>query len=195
VIERFDLREIPAQPWKNGAGLTREIARGGLDAANFDWRLSVADVDRDAPFSAFSGVDRCIVLLRGAGMRLASSDGSIDHHLTEPLAPFHFSGDLPLAATLAAGPSRDFNVMTRRGHLRADVVCHRREATLQEASITFALCTEGEWLVETGDGSQRLEPMQGLLCREPVARTRVWPAFAHATSSLLVVRLCRDRAS
>jgi uncharacterized protein len=194
VIERFDLRDIPAQPWKNGAGLTREIARGGLDAANFDWRLSVAEVDRDAPFSAFPGVDRCIVLLRGAGMRLASADGGIDHRLTEPLATFHFSGDLPLAATLVAGPSSDFNVMTRRGHLRADVVCHRGEATLHDASITFALCTEGEWLAETEDGPQRLEPMQGLLWREPAARTKLWPAFAHAISSLLVVRLCHDPA-
>ncbi|HEY9239438.1 MAG TPA: HutD family protein, partial [Burkholderiaceae bacterium] len=49
---RIDLREIAPQAWKNGAGLTREIAFGGPGAADFDWRISVAEVARDAPFSA-----------------------------------------------------------------------------------------------------------------------------------------------
>ena len=82
---RFDLRGIAPQPWKNGAGLTREIAFGGASAADFDWRLSVAEVVRDAPFSAFPGIDRCITLLRGAGMHLRAVDGSMDHALTTPL--------------------------------------------------------------------------------------------------------------
>jgi hypothetical protein len=195
VIERFDLRELPAQPWKNGAGLTREIARGGADPVEFDWRLSVAEVDRDAPFSAFPGVDRCIVLLHGGGMRLASTDGSVDHRLVEPLAPFHFSGDLTLAATLAGGASADFNVMTRRGRLRADVSCHHGDTVLRDAAVAFVLCAEGEWLVESEGEPQRLEPMQCLLWRAPVERIKAWPAFAPPVSSLLVVRMCHDPAS
>ena len=81
VPERFDLRQIAPQPWKNGAGLTREIAvaRNAATECGFDWRLSVAEVARDAPFSAFPGVDRCIVLLRGAGLQLgADADADAD---------------------------------------------------------------------------------------------------------------------
>jgi len=82
----IDLRETTVQPWKNGAGLTREIAVGPVDAnfADFDWRISVAEIARDAPFSAFPGIDRCIVLLQGRGMQLRSEDGAIDMRLNTP---------------------------------------------------------------------------------------------------------------
>jgi environmental stress-induced protein Ves len=68
AAQRLDLRTLPPQRWKNGAGTTREIAvePAGAGTDDFDWRLSLAEVDRDAPFSAFPGVDRCIVLLRGS---------------------------------------------------------------------------------------------------------------------------------
>jgi uncharacterized protein len=116
AAERFDLRDIAPQPWKNGAGLTREIAVGprGASATDFDWRVSVAEVERAAPFSVFPGIDRCIVLLAGAGLHLRSDDHPLDHRLDVPCTPFHFSGDVPLLATLIGGPSRDLNVPTRR---------------------------------------------------------------------------------
>jgi environmental stress-induced protein Ves len=192
-VERFEVGAIAAQPWKNGAGLTREIARGGPHGADFDWRISLAEVERDAPFSAFPGIDRCIALLRGAGMNLKSADGSIDHRLTDPLVPFHFSGDIPLDATLAGGPSSDFNVMTRRGHLRSEISCHREASTLRGARVTLLLCVEGEWIVETDEEPQRLEPLQALLWREPLTSVKAWPALAGTPSSILLVRLCHDR--
>ena len=188
--ERFDVRAIAPQHWKNGAGLTREIAFAGADAASFDWRLSVAEVEHDAPFSAFPGVDRCIVLLSGGGMRLRSPDGAIDHALTEPLAPFRFSGDVALAATLAGGPSRDFNVMTRRGVFRGEVQCTHAATNIDGADAAFLLGVAGAWDV-AGDPSLTVQPMHGLLWREPVAPLRIVPRSESA--SLLVVRLCHDR--
>ena len=193
-IERFDLRDIAAQPWKNGAGVTREIARGGIDAEQFDWRISLADVDRDAPFSAFPGIDRCIVLLQGSGMVLKSTDGSIDHALVGRLQPFHFAGDVPLDARLVDGPSRDFNVMVRRGVLRSEVACVTREAPIDPAHITLLMAVDGEWVVESEGEPQRLEPSQALLWREPPTSIKAWPAFLRTASSLLVVRLCHDAA-
>jgi len=190
-VERFDLRAIAPQPWKNGAGLTREIAFGGASRADFDWRLSVAEVERDAPFSAFPGIDRCIVLLRGAGMRLRSPDGRIDHALTERLAPFAFSGDIPLAATLAGGASSDFNVMTRRGVFRSELSCHRAAAELPGADVTLLLCCDGEWAVGTRAAPLSLGPMQALLWRAPIAAIAVAPIGNSAT--LLQLRLCHDR--
>ncbi len=44
----------------------------GAALDEFLWRVSIADVERDGPFSRFPGIDRTIVLLEGAGMRLRS---------------------------------------------------------------------------------------------------------------------------
>lgn len=191
--ERFDLRHITPQPWKNGAGVTREIAVGskGAGAGDFDWRFSLAEVERDAPFSAFPGVDRCIVLLQGAGMRLRSAGGELDHRLDQPLVPFHFSGDTPLSATLFDGPSSDFNVMTRRGAWTADVTVQRSAFEPASADVTLLLCSEGEWLVPDG-AAKTLGPMQALMWRAPPPRIGVSP---QPNSTLLLVRLCHDRSS
>ena len=84
ICERIDLRLIAPQPWKDGAGMTREIAVGGADAENFDWRISVAALTGDAPFSAYPGIDRCITLLHGAGMaRPLRCDRARAHRLHE----------------------------------------------------------------------------------------------------------------
>jgi uncharacterized protein len=188
--ERIDLRTIAPQPWKNGAGLTREIAFGGASSSSFDWRISLAEVERDAPFSAFAGVDRCIVLLRGAGMQLRSSDGAILHALTTPLAPFRFPGDVALDAALVDGPSSDFNVMTRRGICRSEVSCERHAVTLNGGDSTLLFCCAGEWSI-AADRATTLSPMQALLWREPIGALRVEPIGDAA--ALLVVRLCHDR--
>jgi environmental stress-induced protein Ves len=185
--ERIDLRHIAQQPWKNGAGLTREIAFGGASAADFDWRLSVAEVDRDAPFSHLPGVDRCITLLTGPGMRLRSSDGSVDHRLTAALAPFHFSGDVALNATLVRGACSDFNVMTRRGRFRSEVEVHRTAASLSPGDVTLLLSVSGRWLA----GADAIDPLQGLLWRAPLRALDIRPTAADA--ALLHVRLCHDR--
>jgi uncharacterized protein len=189
--ERFDLRRIEPQPWKNGAGITREIALGpkGAGVSDFDWRFSLAEVERDAPFSAFPGIDRCIVLLRGAGMRLRADGGELDQRLDQPLARFHFNGDTPLFATLIDGPSSDFNVMTRRGAWSADVTTHRSAFEPATADVTLLLCSEGEWLV-SGTSFETLGPMQALLWRGRPPHIDVTPQRAGA---LLLVRLCHDR--
>ena len=68
LVRRADLTP---RPWKNGGGVTREIAahppEAGLDG--FDWRLSMADVASDGPFSAFPGIDRTLTVIEGAGAR------------------------------------------------------------------------------------------------------------------------------
>lgn len=114
TFNNYKLIPAQAQPrvrWKNGAGWTTEIAVHPA-TGEFDWRLSVAEVDADCEFSSFPGIDRTILALSGPGFDLF-----IDHHdpvHLRPGAPPHaFSGDLPARCTVA-GPSRDFNVMTRR---------------------------------------------------------------------------------
>ncbi|MGN6738897.1 HutD/Ves family protein [Dyella sp.] len=110
--------ELVPVPWRNGQGVTRElaIAPPGADTDDFLWRVSLADVVGPAPFSLFPGVDRSIVLIDGAGFRM-TLDGTQEHDLTTPCVPFAFPGEAAVAVALAGGPTRDFNLMLRRGRV------------------------------------------------------------------------------
>src|SRR5665213_3118440 len=101
-IVSFEREQLASTPWKNGGGRTREIVRlpNGSALDSFDWRASIADITADGPFSTFGGFDRVIVLLSGAGARLRSSDGAIDHRLDEPLIPCAFAGESAIEASL-----------------------------------------------------------------------------------------------
>ena len=98
-------------PWKNGGGVTREIVclPPGAGMNDFDWRVSIAHIASDGPFSAFPGIDRVITLLSGGGVHLLGDDGQVDHPLDTPLAPFAFAGEAAIHAHLLAGDCHDFN--------------------------------------------------------------------------------------
>lgn len=144
------LHDCPARPWKNGQGRTRELAvePAGAGMDDFLWRVSVAEVDSAAPFSAFPGIDRTIVLLEGAGFLMALDDGRT-HALTEPYVPFEFAGEATVAVTLAGGATRDFNLMVRRGraHGRVGVWRQPDDARL-EAQTVLLYCARGRLEVD-----------------------------------------------
>ena len=56
-------------PWKNGGGVTHEIAKSEEDGA-WLWRLSIAEVATDGPFSAFLGLSRILTVIEGEGLQL-----------------------------------------------------------------------------------------------------------------------------
>lgn len=124
-------------PWRNGAGTTVELAAdppGGLSAGGgFLWRLSLAEVRRDGPFSLFPGVDRTLMLAEGGGLTLdlAPADGLPGQtlRLDGPLAPVRFPGDRPVSCRLACGPVRAFNLMVDRARARADLCLLRGRGT------------------------------------------------------------------
>jgi uncharacterized protein len=143
-----------ARPWKNGGGTTRDIALSpsGASLDTFDWRLSLAQVDRDGPFSRFDNVDRTLVLLSGA-MTLHENDRRIDLVRNDP---FTFEGERAIEATVAGGSTLDFNVMTRRGRAshtarcetfskRADVEM-RTGSTVVLFALEYGLIVDGEQL-------------------------------------------------
>src|SRR5690606_22105518 len=83
-------------PWRSGLGWTREIHAQRPDpGGDWTWRLSIAEIERDAPFSAFPGVDRELVLLRGNGRRLRFDDGE-SCLLEPPHGRLRFAGERPL---------------------------------------------------------------------------------------------------
>ena len=98
ILRADELRPVP---WRNGQGVTRQIAAmpPGADADDLLWRVSLADVVGPAPFSRFPGVDRVIVLLDGAGFRMTLDDTQV-HELTVPCAPFAFPGEAAVAVAL-----------------------------------------------------------------------------------------------
>ncbi len=118
ILTPADYRRMP---WKNGGGSTTEIAThpAGAGFNAFDWRVSVADVACDGPFSRFPGIDRILVLLSGSGIRLTGDGHEVD--LRGGLEPYAFSGDDAIEGRLVAGPVRDFNLMLRRGRARGTV--------------------------------------------------------------------------
>lgn len=96
--------------WKNGAGSTLEIATAHDQPPG--WRISLASIDRDAPFSEFAGYDRTLTVVQGAGVLLYFDGGS--KATAGTLRPFAFPGERRVLATLLKGPTQAFNVMTQR---------------------------------------------------------------------------------
>jgi uncharacterized protein len=106
-------RDYQRMPWRNGGGTTTEIWKQASPAGEMLWRLSIADVASDGPFSEFPGIDRWIMVIQGKGMELQIA-GLGTKRLDRPFAPLFFSGDAKTDCTLIDGPIRDFNFMIAR---------------------------------------------------------------------------------
>lgn len=111
----------PATPWKNGGGVTREVCAWppGAGFDDFHWRVSMAEVRADGPFSLFPGVDRILAVLEGRLALDVEGRGTIE--LGAGSMPACFPGDTPTVGRVLAGPVTDLNVMARRGAVEADL--------------------------------------------------------------------------
>ena len=117
-------RVIPAneyrrERWRNNAGWTRQIV-AEPEGDEWAWRMSIAEIEQDAPFSRFEGVDREIVLLSGNGVRLHFDDGAM-HALEPPHGRWRFAGEAGVSGELIDGPTQDFNLMWRRDAITAQL--------------------------------------------------------------------------
>jgi environmental stress-induced protein Ves len=113
IIRYADLRP---QPWRNGGGVTRELASHPLAASAqdgvWDWRVSIADVTKAGDFSAFPGMERVLTVIDGELLLLTVDGGE---HPLEKYRPFRFSGEAATSSALPTGDIRDLNVITRTG--------------------------------------------------------------------------------
>lgn len=114
------LTDVVASPWRNGGGVTRELAVWPAPGA-WHWRMSVAEVDRSGPFSRFEGIERWLAVVQGAGVQLdvgvgphAVEAAPTSRTLTVADAPFYFDGDAATDCHLRDGPSQNFNLMVRK---------------------------------------------------------------------------------
>jgi environmental stress-induced protein Ves len=116
------LADVPPTPWRNGGGVTRELL-AAPGAGGWSWRISVAEVGADGPFSAFEGVERWFAVLDGAGVEL-EVDG--DHHRLRPGdTALQFDGGATTHCRLIDGPTRDLNLMLRGARGGLQPVHHR----------------------------------------------------------------------
>ncbi len=106
----MELADVAPQPWRNGGGLTRELL-AWPNAADWQLRLSVADIERDGPFSAFPGVQRWFCVLQGEGVELDFNGQRCTLRAGD--APLAFDGAAAPGCRLLAGPTRDLNLMWR----------------------------------------------------------------------------------
>lgn len=184
TVHRFRRDDLAAQPWKNGGGVTREILSWppGSTVSHFDWRISIAHIASCGPFSVFPGVDRVITLLEGAGVVLTATDGSVNHHLSQPLQPFAFKGELPIQADLLGQDCHDFNVMTRRSACSASVQVLSSSTQLPSESHGLLLAQCGQW----GANGHTLAAGEGLWWHDA---PHAWTLTAQSEEAALIAVL------
>jgi len=164
--------------WKNGGGWTTELAASASagDGGDFDWRISIAEIESDGAFSAFPGYDRSIALLEGPGMEL-QFDADEPVRLDQRLRFVRFAGEAKAFGRLLGGAVRDFNVIVRRDALRAEVL-HRPlvgpMVFLPEAATTWFVYLVGGQAALKDVAGMHLEAGESLLLQPgDAARTRV----------------------
>jgi uncharacterized protein len=118
-MEIIRFAELKPEPWRNGGGVTRELAShpkaaSAQDGA-WDWRVSIADVGSAGDFSTFPGMERVITVIDGE-LLLLTVDG--EEHPLEKYRPFRFSGEAASASALPTGDIRDLNVIARAGEFK-----------------------------------------------------------------------------
>jgi environmental stress-induced protein Ves len=181
IFERA-VRLLPAEghvrmPWRNGGGETVEIAseppQAGLTA--FDWRVSIAQVARDGPFSRFPGVARTLVLLDGAGLRL---DGANVHHtLANRHAVLTLRGDDAVECSLLEGAVRIFNVMVRSPRPATVAIVTDSDVDVAADGLAIGYAARGTLAVTARAGRLVVKPGD---------------AFIHATGMPFTVRPIGD---
>lgn len=122
--------QFVTSPWKNGGGLTHEIA---TDAPDWGWRLSIAEVASDGPFSRFDGRARILTVIAGAGLDLHHAGGVI---AARPMVPVAFSGDMAIDCRRVAGLVQDFNVIY-------DPLRFRAAVQIMQGAVDFGASTLG----------------------------------------------------
>lgn len=162
-LRLLNISSLPEQAWKNGGGTTREVlchpAKAGYES--FDWRISLAHVQTSGDFSRFPGIDRHIMLIEGDSMALTQGEQT---QVLHPFKPYAFAGEDPIACLLAQGPTRDLNLMLRRGRAQGSLQAWRGRsaATTLAAGTHFLYAPQGGYRLQTDSQSWTLEAQQAL---------------------------------
>jgi environmental stress-induced protein Ves len=154
-----------AIPWKNGGGVTREVAvhpkGSGFDT--LDWRVSIAQVRSAGPFSSLPGLDRRLAVLEGTLSLVI--DQAPEVRLSPATPALQFPGEVPVQARPVDGPVVDLNIMTRRGRFSSALTLHRAQhptplasgpASILVVALTDLVLSAGkaQWQLSYLDGAR-----------------------------------------
>jgi environmental stress-induced protein Ves len=153
---------LGGSPWANGGGVTYEVLKAppGAGYTDFDWRLSIAEIVQDGPFSSLPGVDRTFVMGSGGLLRMAIDGERRDLGLG---ALAVFPGEAAVRVEVLEGPTRNLNLMTRRAVCEGAVEVQRSSGTLRVGGTggpTAVVVLSGT--VRLGGGGA-LQPLQVLV--------------------------------
>lgn len=124
-------------PWKNGGGVTVDIAEHE-DA----WRFGRTPITTPGPFSDYTGFDRAQVLVAGRGLVLQTPDDCID--VRTPFRPVAFAGETPIVSRLESGPVEVVNLIGNRAKVRVDLqVLHAGAAMGRSAGTHIVYAAQG----------------------------------------------------
>ena len=126
VLTPLPPESFRSKPWKNGGGVTLDIAdasRPGADPAGWEgmiWRLGRTAIVQPGPFSDLTGYERLQAVIVGSGLVLDGPDGEID--LRQPLRPVRYDGGISLVSRLENGPVEVVNLIADRALCTVDLV-------------------------------------------------------------------------
>lgn len=152
-------RDLTAVPWRNGLGITREIALepAAKLGAGFRFRLSRAVIDAQAAFSNYPGVRRWLLLARGGALELRF-DGRPSHQLERVGEFCAFSGDDVVEGVPLDGSSEDFNLMLGDPALDAELLVRPMVGSM------ILHQPAGQWLMfHVLDGHAHVQGQNGVL--------------------------------
>lgn len=171
-----------ATPWKNGGGLTSEVAvfPTGSSFETFDWRVSIAEIRQRGPFSRFEGVERRLAVISG---QLALAVGSRwARYVSSATSPITLAGEDAAYGSPIAGFVTDLNLMVRRARFRATM--ERRELngakTLEAVATTSLIVALDPLTLTFGNEAVVLGKLDAATLEEPRAVFTVAPQSAAA---------------
>ncbi len=163
-LEVLRAAERAPVPWKNGGGLTREVAvcPAGSDLTGFDWRVSIAEIRAAGPFSPFPGIDRRMAVLSGRLSLVIEGRAAVT--LTPESDALAFPGEVPVFAEPLAAPVTDLNVMTRRARCTARLTrkCAHESAVLEPRADATLLVALSDLIVRRAATERSLSALDAL---------------------------------
>jgi len=150
MITRLDPSQYRRTPWKNGGGVTVDIAE-----QDDVWRFGRTPITAAGPFSDYAGFDRLQVLVAGHGLVLDTPAGEID--VRTPFKPVRFSGETRIVSRLEAGPVEVVNLIGARAKVRIALEVLTAESALTvEAGTHLAYAADGAAALDVDGTPHRL---------------------------------------
>jgi environmental stress-induced protein Ves len=153
---RLDPAAYRRTPWKNGGGITIDIADAyapGAAAGSWNgmlWRLGRTQIVEPGPFSDLSGYDRILTVIGGRGLVLEIAAGqALD--VREPFRPVRFTGEDRITSRLEGGPVAVLNLMSDRRHAIDVTILSGRDTRTLDAAINIVYAIEDSEVVVGGE--------------------------------------------